>query len=104
VTLKITWKCRTCRRTSAVRERQPSIDEGQRSAKKEAAHQLEDEVAGRHLAAAAGERMFTKEGEEAAAQVGAEHQAERDLQRDHLRRRKRGGEQHDGEAREGERR
>jgi hypothetical protein len=73
---------------------------GQRGREDHAAGDLEEQVAERDAPAAARGARVHDEREQAAAEVGAEHQAERHRHGDDLRGGERGGEQHHGEARQ----
>ncbi|MCY1396000.1 hypothetical protein D9M71_109590 [compost metagenome] len=63
-----------------------------------AAGELEQQAAEGHAAAGGVLRGRADQGDDAAAEIGADHQAQRDFQRDHLGRRQGCGEQHGGQA------
>ena len=99
-TLKTRWNSTTSRAGSSSSAGDPAVDV--RAANGMASTQpisLNRKLPSVTRRASGGECSVDSMPSKAAAEVGAEHEAERDRQRDHVQRRERGDQQHDGEAR-----
>ena len=78
--------------------REQLFDVGQQRHDDGAADQTEQEIAQRHAPRFGRRSHGIEHREQAASEIGAQHQAQRDMQGNHLRRRQRGGEQHHRKA------